>query len=340
MIRQPTVRGRNCFIPVRMGIDNHPALRWCNCTRRRSTPRPLRHPRLELRVVRRAPSSITLGLSGSHALPPGDAMSTDVSLTNMAIDPWPAMERDLTAADYFAMLEAALARHPDNPAKNTLRLQSKITSGRGVVENQHKNFCALLKGLGRTWIHGRRSEFSFKMSHLYSVIRWHLPYPGQKSPVHTMTTRAEFQQTSELKIESAPTPRNRRLPDELAQRLRIARKFDLAGRTQRTCPRSFRRQITTSPPTNKPLDCRPARARKLRAHHIRRTRRWSRVQQRNFSRFVPFHPRIYSFPPFLLPTTDANTSELGLSHTIIFTSPFVRTNTEETHSYFVPKYTK
>lgn len=147
---------------------------------------------------------------------------------------WSDEENDLIVADYFAMLASDIARTPYNKAEHRRRLRARL-SGRsdGSVEFKHQNISAVLKGLGEAWITGYKPAFNFQTALEDSVLRWlgqnrawveRLPAPP---PTNVL------QDAAQLWVGAAPTLSNQPPPKESDQMLRIARKYDVAGRDAR-----------------------------------------------------------------------------------------------------------
>ena len=160
------------------------------------------------------------------------AIQTGVSLANMAAGPWTDAENDLIVADYFAMLKVDLAGQPYKKTEHNQRLRSQIDRKRGSIEYKHQNISAVLQGLGECWIPGYKPASRFQMSLIDAVLRWLHRNPDFQ-PVSITNTDRDLNKPADLMVERAPTLRLRPPPDELVQRLSIARKFDAAVRAER-----------------------------------------------------------------------------------------------------------
>ena len=156
-----------------------------------------------------------------------------VSLADMATGPWTDDENDLIVADYFAMLADDLAGRPYVKIEHNRHLRTRIGRSRPSVEFKHRNISAVLKGLGETWITGYLPAFKFQMSLADAVARWLHRHPEFQTPAPRVNQSADLRETAQLVIELPPTLRNLPPPGELDQMQAIARKFDVAARTER-----------------------------------------------------------------------------------------------------------
>ena len=147
--------------------------------------------------------------------------------------PWTDKENDLIVADYFAMLANELAGHPDNKAERRRNLMTLIGRSEGSIERKHQNISAVLKGFNEDWINGYKPLVNFQASLVDAVARWldsQHNWRQQIPPGKTTDTRAAVE---EIWVGPSPTLSNVPKPKELEQTLRIARKFDAAGRDER-----------------------------------------------------------------------------------------------------------
>ncbi len=152
----------------------------------------------------------------------------------MADGVWSDTENDLIVADYFAMLAQDVARHPYNKAEHRRVLRAGLNDrSDGSVEFKHQNISAVLKGLGEDWITGYKPAFNFQASLEEAVARWldrNQTWLERKPALRAGNGVAEGEQ---LWLAPPPTLSNQPPPQELEQMLRIARKFDVAGRDAR-----------------------------------------------------------------------------------------------------------
>ena len=153
----------------------------------------------------------------------------------MSSEAWTDKENDLIVADYFAMLANDIARRPYNKAEHRRGLVSLLRNrSEGSIEFKHQNISAVLKGLGEDWIPGYKPAFNFQMSLVDAVARWlDLNPAGLSSSSSTRQALMGLQEAAQLWIGPPPTQSNQPPPQELEQMLRIARKFDVAGRDER-----------------------------------------------------------------------------------------------------------
>jgi hypothetical protein len=131
------------------------------------------------------------------------------------------------------MLADDIAGLPYNKAEHNRDLQAQIGRSRTSIEYKHQNISAVLKAFGEEWILGYKPAFNFQMTLEDAVKRWldhnhaWLTGPPARLPVTGMREGAS------LWIGPPPTHSNQPPPQELEQTLRIARKFDVAGRDER-----------------------------------------------------------------------------------------------------------
>ena len=152
----------------------------------------------------------------------------------MSSEDWTDTENDLIVADYFAMLANDIARRPYNKAQHRRGLVSLLRNrSEGSIEFKHQNISAVLKGLGEDWIPGYKPAFNFQMSLVDAVARWLDLNPAWLSISFSTRPAMGLQEAAQLWIGPPPTQSNQPPPQELEQMLRIARKFDVAGRDER-----------------------------------------------------------------------------------------------------------
>ena len=152
----------------------------------------------------------------------------------MSSEAWTDQENDLIVADYFAMLANDIARRPYNKAEHRRGLVSLLRHrSEGSIEFKHQNISAVLKGLGEDWIPGYKPAFNFQMSLVDAVARWLDLNPAWMNIPSSSRPATGLQEAAQLWVEPSPTQSNQPPPQELEQMLRIARKFDVAGRDER-----------------------------------------------------------------------------------------------------------
>jgi Domain of unknown function (DUF3883) len=152
----------------------------------------------------------------------------------MADDVWSDAENDLIVADYFAMLADEIARRPYNKAEHRRALRAVLNDRTdGSVEFKHQNISAVLKGMGEDWITGYKPAFNFQGALENAVARW---LDRNRAWLERALVRSQsqgLQELAEVWVGPPPTLSNQPPPQELEQMLRIARKFDVAGRDAR-----------------------------------------------------------------------------------------------------------
>lgn len=147
---------------------------------------------------------------------------------------WSDVENDLIVADYFAMLADDIARRPYNKAEHRRVLRAELRArSDGSVEFKHQNISAVLKGLGETWITGYKPAFNFQSSLEDAVLRWLDRNREWFERVPASPAANILQDAGQLWLRPPPTLSNTPPPKELEQMLRIARKYDVAGRDAR-----------------------------------------------------------------------------------------------------------
>jgi hypothetical protein len=151
----------------------------------------------------------------------------------MTSGPWTDTENDLIVADYFAMLAADVSGQAYNKAAHNRDLQAHIGRNRSSIEFKHQNISAVLKGLGEDWISGYKPAFNFQMTLVDAVARWLAHNPAWISRRHGPRKAAGLAAPAPLWVGPPPTLRNQPPPADLEQMLRIAHKFDVAGRDAR-----------------------------------------------------------------------------------------------------------
>jgi Domain of unknown function (DUF3883) len=152
----------------------------------------------------------------------------------MADGVWSDAENDLIVADYFAMLAQDIARRPYTKAEHRRALRAGLNDrSDGSVEFKHQNISAVLKGMGEDWITGYKPAFNFQGALEDAVARWldrNRAWVERRPAVQPATGVSE---AGQLWLTPPPTLSNQPPPAELEQMLRVARKFDVAGRDAR-----------------------------------------------------------------------------------------------------------
>ena len=149
----------------------------------------------------------------------------------MASGPWTDKENDLIVADYFAMLEDDVAGRSYSKAEHRRALLPRLNErSEGSVEFKHQNISAVLKGLGEDWIPGYKPAFIFQMTLVDAVARW---LAENEATRMNALARSRVGEGQAIWVGPSPTQSNEPPPQELDHMLRIARKFDVAGRDER-----------------------------------------------------------------------------------------------------------
>ncbi len=147
---------------------------------------------------------------------------------------WSDQENDAIVADYFTMLADDIAARPYSKTGHRRGLMPLLQSrSDGAIEYKHQNISAVLKGLGEDWIAGYKPAMNFQVSLEEAVIRWLDAHPDWFRRLPDVGLSPGLCEDAPLWIGPAPTMSNRPPPEELDQMLRVARKFDVAGRDER-----------------------------------------------------------------------------------------------------------
>jgi hypothetical protein len=152
----------------------------------------------------------------------------------MSSAPWNDEENDRIIADYFVMLEDDIAGVAYSKAEHRRAVLLQLNGrSEGSIEFKHRNISAVLQGLGETWITGYRPAFNFQISLVDAVVRWLELNPVWLARSPGLGRPTGLRDVTQIWINPPPTLSNQLPPQELAQMLHIARKFDVAGRDER-----------------------------------------------------------------------------------------------------------
>ncbi|MCE8418409.1 DUF3883 domain-containing protein [Rhodovulum sulfidophilum] len=152
----------------------------------------------------------------------------------MSNGPWTDEENDLIVADYFAMLADDIAGRRYSKAEHRRALLPLLDDrSEGSVEFKHQNISAVLKALGEDWIPGYKPAFNFQMTLVDAVAQRLTAHPDWLGRLPGPRPANGMGEAAQLWIGPPPTLSNLPPPQELDQMLRIARKFDVAGRDER-----------------------------------------------------------------------------------------------------------
>src|SRR5262249_23934687 len=136
--------------------------------------------------------------------------------------PWRDDELDAIIADYFAMLDAELAKRPYVKAHYSARLMERIGRTHRSVEFKHQNISAVLEELGLPWISGYRPKRNYQAAIFDAIDRYLSAHPDvlyAQAPPAVLHIGDE----ARLFMEAPPlAPRNER-PWPLE---RLVKKFD------------------------------------------------------------------------------------------------------------------
>ena len=131
------------------------------------------------------------------------------------------------------MLAKEIVGNRPNKAAHNRDLQAMIGRSRGSIEFKHRNISAVLKGLGEHWLDGYLPAFNFQDSLVDAVARWLARNPSwlaRQPKAAEWRSERGLGEGDVLWIGPPPTRSNAPPPLELDQMLRLAAKFDVAGR--------------------------------------------------------------------------------------------------------------
>ena len=152
----------------------------------------------------------------------------------MANSPWTNDENDLIVEDHFAMLADDIARRAYNKAAHRRELIKLLPDrSKGSLEFKHQNISAALISHGQPWIDGYKPRYNFQDSLVEAVDRWLAKHPDWVSHITPVLSAPVLNEPQQIRVEQPPTLKNQPPPEELEQTLRVARKFDVAGRDER-----------------------------------------------------------------------------------------------------------
>jgi hypothetical protein len=153
----------------------------------------------------------------------------------MSNGPWTDEENDLIVADYFAMLADDISARRYSKAEHRRSLLPLLNDrSEGSFEFKHQNISAVLAGLGEDWIPGYKPAFNFQTTLVDAVARWLTLNPAWLGRQPGLQPAAGLREAAQIWIGPPPTLSNQPPPQELDQMLHIARKFDVAGRNERS----------------------------------------------------------------------------------------------------------
>lgn len=146
---------------------------------------------------------------------------------------WTDLENDTLVAGYFAMFNDHLLGRPFVKAEHHRALADVLT-GRSAksIEYKLQNVSGALQALGQPWLKGYAPATNFQMSLADAVMRW-MDQRGETTILGSTPQEAVLRDPSTLFIGPPPTLANRPPPRDLEKMLRVAHKFDVAGRDAR-----------------------------------------------------------------------------------------------------------
>lgn len=151
----------------------------------------------------------------------------------MSTSDWTDLENDTLVAGYFAMFDDHRHDRPFVKAERH-RALAEVLQGRSAksVEYKLQNVSGALQALGYPWLKGYAPATNFQMSLADAVKRW-MDVRGETMLQGHTPQEAVLRDPSALFVGPPPTLANRPPPRDLEKMLRVAHKFDVAGRDAR-----------------------------------------------------------------------------------------------------------
>lgn len=151
----------------------------------------------------------------------------------MSTSDWTDLENDTLVAGYFVMFDDHLSGRPFVKVERH-RALTEMLSGRTPksIEYKLQNVSGALQALGYPWLKGYAPATNFQMSLADAVARSFDGHADWTTRRHA-SIRRELRDPGELFVGPPPTLSNRPPPRDLEKMLRVAHKFDVAGRDAR-----------------------------------------------------------------------------------------------------------
>ncbi|MBC2834499.1 DUF3883 domain-containing protein [Paragemmobacter straminiformis] len=151
----------------------------------------------------------------------------------MAPSDWSDEENDTVVAEYFAMFADHLAGQQFIKAQRHRALAERLPArSEKSVEFKLQNVSGALQALGEAWLDGYAPATNFQLSLADAIVRWQKVHPSWAArPAQRGVTA--FADAYALFVGPSPTLANRPPPRDLEKMLKVARKFDVAGRDAR-----------------------------------------------------------------------------------------------------------
>lgn len=146
---------------------------------------------------------------------------------------WTDIENDTLVIEYFAMFTEHLRGQTPIKAERHRALATNLRD-RSVksIEYKLQNVSGALQALGSIWLKGYAPATNFQMTLADAVDRWLDAHPQWLAGTREGSIE-HFAEPAELFVGPPPTLANRPPPRDLDKMLRVARKFDVAGRDAR-----------------------------------------------------------------------------------------------------------
>ena len=151
----------------------------------------------------------------------------------MSTSDWTDLENDTLVAGYFAMFDDHVHRRSFVKAERH-RALAEVLERRSSksIEYKLQNVSGALQALGYPWLKGYAPATNFQLSLADAVVRWMDRYEDWTGEL-AVPRDPVLQDARSVYVGPPPTLANRPPPQDMEKMLRVARKFDVAGRDAR-----------------------------------------------------------------------------------------------------------
>lgn len=151
----------------------------------------------------------------------------------MSTSDWTDLENDTLVAGYFAMFDDHVHRRSFVKAERH-RALAQVLERRSAksIEYKLQNVSGALQALGHSWLKGYAPATNFQLSLADAVVRW-MDRHGDNMVERAVPRDTVLQHAPSVYVGPPPTLANRPPPQDMEKMLRVARKFDVAGRDAR-----------------------------------------------------------------------------------------------------------
>ncbi|WGV16011.1 DUF3883 domain-containing protein [Fuscovulum ytuae] len=151
----------------------------------------------------------------------------------MSTSDWTDLENDTLVAGYFAMFDDHVLRRSFVKAERH-RALAQVLERRSAksIEYKLQNVSGALQALGHSWLKGYAPATNFQLSLADAVVRW-MDRHEDWTEKRAVPSDTQLQDAPGVYVGPPPTLANRPPPQDMEKMLRVARKFDVAGRDAR-----------------------------------------------------------------------------------------------------------